>query len=167
MAVVNAYVTGNAESVAVDTGLAARFSGGLVKAIPFSFEVAAADDDGSIYRIARISPRAIIVGLYLNNDVITGGTDYDLGLYKPLDIDGSVIDKDCFVDGVNMTTDRTAGAWVVPTVADGANMGKAAGTLAGSTALHKLPGVDVALTANTVGTAAGTIAGVLLLIDGV
>lgn len=169
MAVENKIVTTNAGAVAADVDIAARFSGSIVRAIPFSFEVAAADDDGSIYRFARISAQAIVVGVYMNNDAITAGTDYDLGIYKTLDLGGAVIDKDCLIDGMSMATDRTAGAWVVPTVADGANMGKRVGILAGKTAdnINTLGGVDVAFTGNTVGTAAGTIAGVLFVIDGV
>lgn len=167
MAVENKIVTNNITAAAADTGLAALFSGGLVKAIPFSFEVAAADDDGSIYRFARVSPRAIVFAVIMNNDVITAGTDYDLGIYKPLDLDGSVIDKDCLLDGISMATDRTAGALLYPFITDGANIGKSVAAMGGNTTPHKLPGVDLAFTGNTVGTAAGTIAGVVLLIDGV
>lgn len=167
MAVVNAFVTGNAEAVAVDTGVAARFSGGVVKAIPFSFEVAAADDDGSVYRIGRMSPRAIILSIQLLSDAIANATDYEIGFYKALTLDGSAVDIDCLLGSTDINAGNAALAEVfVPTIS---NYGKEAYLLAGVAAAdaEKYGSFDLAITANTVGTAAGTISGLVLFIDGV
>ena len=56
--------------------------------------VAAADSDTSIYKIARLKSNLVPLQMKINNDAITSGSDYDLGLYKT---NGDVLDKDCFV----------------------------------------------------------------------
>jgi len=63
---------------------AAIFAGGSnLKVIAWNFEVAAADDDASVFRIGRIPANAIPIYGELYADALTSGTDWDLGLYKP------------------------------------------------------------------------------------
>jgi len=167
MAVENKIVTGNVESVAVDTGVAARFTGNVLKAIPFSFEVAATDSAGSIHRFARISPQAIMVGLELMIDATAGLTEVDIGFYKPLELGGAVIDIDAIVDGANYSAGLAAQTEVfVPAIAE---IGFNAWELAGLSAADqvKYGSFDVAFTAVSDVSAAGTIAGVLYYMDGV
>ena len=107
MAVVNAYVTHNASSKAIDVDIAARCLGGVVKCVPFSFEVAAADDNGSVYRIVKgISPRAIPLSFKLFSDSITGLTAVTVGTYKSLDLGGAVIDVDALVESVDINAGK-------------------------------------------------------------
>jgi hypothetical protein len=49
-----------------------------------NFEVAAADDNASIYRLFKLPPTAIVTSLIVGNDAIAGLTDPQFGLYKPL-----------------------------------------------------------------------------------
>lgn len=165
MAVINDYVTHNASSVAVNADTAARFSGGRVRAIPFSFEVAAADSDGSVYRIGQISPLCIMKSIKLLSDAIAAANDYDIGVYKPLAIGGAVIKKDCFLDGADINAGKATFTEMFVPAIDA--VGKSAFIVAGLSAadIGKYGVFDLAITANTVGTAAGTISGIIEVID--
>lgn len=124
--------------------------GSLVSSIE-TVEVAAADDDGSTYRIARIPSNAVLAEVTIKNDAITGGTDYDLGFYDIAA--GAVIDVDALI---NTTDLSSAGSVDGLGSIDIANLGQEVWELAGLTEdPSKL--VDLVLTGNTVGTAAGTI----------
>lgn len=170
MAVVNAVVTNNASSVAADVDVAVRFSGGLKHVVPFSFEVAAADDNASIYRFARIPANAIITSLKLLSDATAGISDVQFGIYKPLEIGGAVID----VDVIAVSVDITAGKAVltemlIPSSACGSypNFGKTVIDCAGvGSTQYKYGSVDVAMTTPTGASAAGTISGVLEFVLG-
>jgi hypothetical protein len=166
MAVENKIVTGNIESKAADVGIAARFTGGTLKAIPFSFEVAAADSAGSIHRFARISPRAIVVGLKLLSDATAGATEVDFGFYKPLEVGGAVVDIDALVDGADISAGKAALTEMFVPAIDA--LGKNAHELAGITeaAAVAYGSFDVAMTAVSDISAAGTISGILYFIDG-
>lgn len=165
MAAKNDFVTQNASSKDVDVDVAARFCGAPVKKVAFSFEKAAGDIDGSIWRVARVSPFAKILSIKLACDAITSLTDLDIGFYKPLEVGGTEIDKDCLKDGLDPHTGQTA--IVEMYVPDLANIGKEAYLIAGVTAANarKYGAFDVALTGNTAGTGAGTIAGVLEYVE--
>ena len=123
-----------------------------------TFEVAAADDDGSIYRLFNGVPSTYIpvVGDILC-DAITAGTDWDLGLYKP-DL-GAVVDKDVLMDGQTLATalTRATGNGLGLSAIDPADYGKKLWELAGATITTFPMEYDIALTANTVGSAAGTV----------
>jgi hypothetical protein len=160
MSVIDAIVTQNS------TSAAAHNPNSEVKALHFSFEVAAADEDGSVYRVGQMSPRAVIISCKIANDAITGGTDYGIGFYKPLTLGGAVINKDGIAAGVDMSSARALLTEVFGVTQ--ANVGKSVlGLCAVTTGLEKYGDVDVALTADTVGSAAGTISGVITYIDGV
>jgi hypothetical protein len=130
-------------------------NGGKLKFIRETIEVAAADDNGSVYRVARIPANAVLKEITIACDAITGGTDYDLGFYDvPETNSGAVIDKDALMDGQTLAS--------ASRVIDGLqtvaieNLHKKAWELASiSAATTKY--VDIALTGNAVGTAAGTI----------
>lgn len=118
--------------------------------------VAAADDDGSVYRVFNDIPSSFVpVNICIQNTAITSGTDYDLGIYKPNG--GAVVDKDILMDGQTMASAVTVATW------NNAGMGaltlsnglQSLGTLSAQTDVDS--SYDLALTANTVGSAAGTI----------
>jgi hypothetical protein len=119
-----------------------------------TFEVAAADDDGSTYRIATISGDWIPVRITVMCDTITGGTDYDLGLYTA-GVGGAAKDADVYMDGQTLA--------VASKVLDGlqtldiANREKKVYESAGDTTATRFSEYDLVLTGNTVGTAAGTV----------
>lgn len=117
-------------------------------------EIAAADDDGSKYRLARVPFNIVISDIDIDHDSITGGTDFDLGVYDvPEENDGAVIDKDCLVDGQTLATAGTKnGLSNVNRDSLHKELWEIAGLTSRSTKL-----VDIVLTGNTVGTAAGTV----------
>lgn len=141
--------------------------GAPVVAIPFTFEVAAADSDASIFRIAKnINPNLVPIKVEIFADVITGSTDWDLGFYEPLELGGAVIDKDCLADGIDPAGGEAHSAPLDGLVSiDLANVRKRIYEHAGQTLATKKLGYDLALTANTIGSGAGTVSGVFYAID--
>lgn len=131
-----------------------NLAGGAKALITFqSFAVAATDDDGSIYRIGRIASNAVMYDCLIATDGIVNGTDYDLGLYN-VDL-GAVVDKDLFMDGQTMAAaSKTLNGLANVSVA---NLNKPIWQLLGLSADPMIQ-YDLAITANTVGTAAGNIA---------
>jgi len=158
MAVENKYVNTNAQE-GDHPYASANVSGAGLIAIATTFEVAAADDDASIYRLFKSLPATLIpIQIYINNDAITAGTDYDLGFYKPES--GVVIDKDSLADGADLSSAHAMGSELNGLTALGAeyvgkNISEILNTKLSNTTKYNT--VDICLTANTVGTAAGTV----------
>ena len=79
--------------------------GGKVRFLRDTVEIAAADDDGSKYRLARIPANAVISSIVIATDAITGGTDFDLGFYDTPEVNaGAVIVADALVDGQTLAS---------------------------------------------------------------
>lgn len=165
MAVINEYVDSSLVSTSARRRVAAqKAEGGSLVFLDQNFEVAAGDDDGSVYRVFKSIPSsAVFSSLRLACDAITSGTDYDIGLYLP-DY-GAVVDKDVLADGLNPSAGYTPilALDALKTV-DLANFGKnlwelardGAGALAYTETSHPAA-FDICITANTVGSGAGTI----------
>ena len=120
-------------------------------------EIAAADDNGSVYRIFADVPSTYIpLEITIACDAITGGTDYDLGLYKP-GVGGAEVDKDVLSDGQTLATalTRATGHQLGLKTVDVADATKTLGELSGQTDVDA--SYDIALTGNTAGTGAGTV----------
>lgn len=134
----------------------ARVAGGQVREFSAQLEIAAADDDGSIYKIARLPANAILTKLELHSDAIAGATSYSVGLYEE---DGTtVIDLDEFMAATDINAGNAIGS---PLNAMSAvaieNLAKKLYELAGHTVDTKKKGYVLAITATTAGSAAGTI----------
>lgn len=159
MAVINDYIDSNL-AVAV-AKKAPGFALAAAEGFDFicTFEVAAADDDASIYRLVKgIDPNLIPMSLRLACDAITGMTDVDLGFYDSKEEGGLEIDKDILADGINPSSgySRILALDALVTV-DLANAQKRIYELCGHTLTTKRVSYDLCLTANTVGSGAGTI----------
>lgn len=131
-----------------------------------TFEVAAADDNGSVYRIFKnVSAHLIPIDIRIYNDAITGMNDVDLGLYET-DL-GAVIDKDCFMDGGDVSSAHASGSGLSGlSIVDVANLLRALYEYTSEdVGSIKKAGYDIALTANTAGSAAGTITVVATFIE--
>lgn len=117
--------------------------------------VAAADDNGSVYRVFADVPSSYVpLNVCIHNDAITGGSDYDLGLYKTNG--GAVVDADILADGLDLSSAAGIATWNnagLTTV--GLEALSTLGTLSGQTDVDGA--YDIAFTANTVGTAEGDI----------
>lgn len=129
-------------------------------------EIAAADDDGSVYRFFKSVPSNMIpTEITIMTDGISGGTDYDLGLYK-VGVGAAAVDADVFMDGQTMASalTRATGHQLGLAAVDIANAGKTLGELSGQTDVDAA--YDICLTGNTVGTAAGTITIIARFVQG-
>lgn len=169
MAVEDKYVDANVE--AGKLGNPAKISGAEVQAQVVTFEVAVADDNGSVYRIAKsLNPNLIIKKIEINNDAITAGTDYNLGFYESSDPrnDGPIIGTgNQLADALDMSSAAANGSEKngLAAVAIDA-LDQKIYELAGHTVNTKKQGYDIAFTAIAVGSAAGTITVRLTYIQG-
>lgn len=158
MAVENKWVDSAVE--AGKRGAAGKVTGGRLVCIAGAFEVAAADDNGSIYKLAKLPANAIPVKFDLHADALTSLTDLDIGLYKE---DGTEADKDIFADGLDPASGEAITAPLNGlTNLGGAdpvgNVGKRLWELLGvSVAAKGEEGYILAMTANAAGSGAGTI----------
>ncbi len=145
---------------------AALVSGDKIIVMVATEELAAADDDGSVYRFFKSVPANMIpVEISIVCDTVTSGTDFDLGLYK-VGIGGAVVDKDVLMDGQSLATalTRATGHQLGLANVDIANIGKTLAVLSAQT--DPDPSYDICLTANTVGSAAVTVSIIAKFIQG-
>ncbi len=168
MAVENKYVNANTEASKLTE--AAFVHGDKTVSAVVTFEVAAADSDASVYRLLKNVPADLIpVQIHIASDAITSGNDWDLGFYKPTvdGVNGAVIDADKLANTLDLSS---ASTWASPK--DGLEnldlneVQERIYTLAGDTLDTKEIGYDIALTANTVGSAAGTISAKFIFVQG-
>ena len=144
-----------------------KYYGGRQRIIKDYVSVAAADDDTSTYRLCRVLSHWVLHSIRVRCTAITGGTDYDCGLYS-ID-DGAAVDADLYADGFTVATACPA----VPHAAASASFLELRFGDASTAVLTDINNqvwedvglsedsglaYDLVLTANTVGTAAGTIA---------
>ena len=170
MAIENKYVNADA---AADKRVLPAFNGNgseTFTAVAI-VDIAAADDDTSVYRLFRsVNSDLIPTKIEIYNTAITGGTDYDLGLYRTNL--GAVVDADVLADGLSMAsarnkaTSNNAGLTTVSLANSQQRLYELAGQVQGFSNQTKEPTFDIALTANTVGTAAGTIVVVATFVQG-
>lgn len=129
--------------------------------------VAAADDDTSVYRAFRVKSSSRVSRLLLWNSAITAGTSYDLGLYRTAKDGGAVVDADFWASAVDMSTARAVplDATYEAGAAGGliTNVEKRIWEILGLT-VDPFLDYDVCFTANTVGTAAGSIACLMVFV---
>ena len=88
---------------------AVSVNGSRCRAIVDTVSVAAADDDTSVYRLARIHSSWIIPFILVFNDAITNGTSYDLGIYQTAENGGAVVSAQAYASAVTMASASTVG----------------------------------------------------------
>lgn len=130
--------------------------GGILRTAVATVEVAAADDDGSVYRFFRLPSNARVVSARIYNDAITGGTAYELGLYQTAANGGAVVDADVYGSAISMASARVS---PLDALFEALNIDQGEKRVWENAALTTDPQIeyDVCLTGTTVGTAAGTI----------
>ncbi|MCX7354780.1 MAG: hypothetical protein NTY59_08130 [Alphaproteobacteria bacterium] len=106
----------NTKSVSVTNADAApqvlndlQIAGGKVKCLRATVEQGASDNDGSVYRLARVHSSWLMKGVRKFHDAITGGTSYDLGLYRVAADGGAVVDADAYASTVSLASADTVG----------------------------------------------------------
>jgi len=107
MAVINAYVDSNL--AAGKKGNPANIMPGQVFGFACTFEIAIADGDASVYRIANLDANMVPLSLLMACDAASDITTVDLGLYLP-GANGAVVDADCFADGIDSDTGAILGS---------------------------------------------------------
>jgi hypothetical protein len=168
------YAVANTKSTQVSNADAAppvinnmRSVDGRLQESVATVEVAAADDDTSVYRMHRVRSTDRISSIEVANDAITGGVDYNLGVHDVAANGGAAVSENLFGDALDLSSasagfvDRT----YETTPTNIANVGKMLWELLG---LSADPGkeYDITLTGITVGTAAGTISTRLRFVRG-
>jgi hypothetical protein len=154
MAVVDAYVHSSLAANTTNLLPALQATGASMKVAWGHASVAAADEDGSVYRVFKSLPAGIVIfKIEVDTDSITSGTDYDIGLHET-DL-GAVVDKDVFTDGDDWSTGANNIDGMQTLAIE--NRSKQLFEHAGHTVATKKLAYDLTITANTVGSAAGDI----------
>lgn len=157
MAVANTkstYITNaDASPVTPSSGLLA---GGAVLHQKATLEVAAADDNNSVYRFFRLHTSWTLLQLLLWNDAIASGTDFDIGAHDTAANGGAVILVNAWGDAVSMASARVA---PLDITFEQLNVDKIEKKIWEQLGLSTDPRkyVDITATGVTVGTAAGTL----------
>jgi len=164
MAVIN-----TADDVLTHPQAAAEVTGVPQYAVTKVIAIAATDDDTSKFLIAELPAEVVIDEITLESPAITAGTAYDVGIYNT---DGSVVDADVFAANLDMsnvtglptgpTGDPIRQAMTALALTD---VNKKLWELAGHVnkpfpatgETHKKTKYRIVLTADTIGSAAGTI----------
>jgi hypothetical protein len=133
-----------------------RLSGAVAREAVATVEVAADDDDNSVYRFCRVHSSWSLRALHLKNDAIAGGTAYHVGLYETAENGGAAVDADLFGTSVDLSSARVAPLDVLTEALDIATVEKRIWELLGLT-VDPAREYDLCLTGATVGTGAGTI----------
>jgi hypothetical protein len=120
-------------------------------------EIAAADDDTSVYRFARVHSSWRISEILKYSDAITGGTAFEVGLHQTAANGGAVVDADAYASAVNLTSADTTGTNLA---FEARNIDKIQNRVWQDAGLTSDPNryYDLTMTGTTVGTAAGTVA---------
>jgi hypothetical protein len=155
---------------------------------PITTSVLAADSDGIIFPVYSVPSHARVVAVIVGNDAITGGTDYNFGIYNSGDwnsADQAVRDVDIYVDGISMAAARDELIDPAQVLAGSIGsmlnvLGQGAGAITGLQYARQVwedaglsaaptPGTmfDLCWTAPTVGSGAGTIRTTILYTVGV
>jgi hypothetical protein len=158
MAVRNEWV-GDSAVESGKLGQSSKASGGKIVTVSGTFEIAAADDDASIFKLAKLPANAVPIKCDIYSDVITSSSSWDLGLYKE---DGTVADVDIFmaagdISGGKAITAPLNGLTNLGGADPVAAIGKKLWELLGLTVKTKQEAYVLALTANTIGSIAGTV----------
>lgn len=129
-------------------------------------EIAAADDNGTVVRLFRVWSGWRISSIELGSDALGTGAAYDVGVYDTAAEGGAAVDDNEFADGVDLS-----GATALTDVtyeAAATEISKIEMALWERLGLTEDPKkwYDIALTGDTAGTSAGTVAARLRYVDG-
>lgn len=127
------------------------------------FEIAAGDDDTSKLRICRLPSNAIVTSIRIWNDAIASSSSWDVGLYQTGYNGGAVIDADLFASAVDISAGlagtelRFEAATTAPIDYIEYRLWQIADLGAATYTQDPQIEFDLVATANTIGSAAGTI----------
>ena len=155
MAVIDAYVNAN---FLAGTRVPPHEAGyGTMRVLVGTFETAAADDNNSIYRLARVPANWVPVSLYIDCDAVTGMNDVNIGFHRTAENGGAAAETDAnILDDAKDLSSALVNSWAM-TDFDPANAGKTVGELAGATVLTQDKEYDLTLLAIAAASAAATV----------
>ena len=168
MAVEDKYVSSNVNGGKLE--IPALSGGDRLHTVTQIFEIAAADDNNSVYRLATLPATAIITEIRIFNDAITGGTDFNLGIYEAGE-GKPAKDDNIFGDAIDLSSANSfSGSGVGLNGLENLDIADANKNLRELTPTPDPIGshtsYDIALTGITVGTAAGTVRVVISYVNG-
>lgn len=146
----------NADAATQTLNVASLSQGKLYSSVA-TVEIAAADDDGSVYRMMSVHSSWRLMNIRLANDAIAGLTSLDIGLYQTAKNGAAVVDKDAYLAALDAHLASTGA--INYAIAGARAIEKLGQAVWEDAALSADPGrwYDLCFTANTVGTAAGTL----------
>lgn len=156
MAVENKKSTAITNADAVPPTFNGAIAGGQVLTHVGTLATAAADDDGTTMRFARIRSSSRVTSIALLNDAITGATSVDCGLYRTAEDGGAAVDDDCFASAVDINAGNTAWLELRFEADDINDIEDRAWQVAGLTEDPKC-WFDVVLTFDTIGSGVGDV----------
>lgn len=134
----------------------ARVANGSLREAIATLEVAAADDNNSVYRFVRLRSNDRISQITVFNDAITGGTSYDCGVYKTSRDGGAAVASHAFALNMDMSSASSLGTEALQYTNGIENIEKQLWEVLALSADPRLF-YDICLTGVTVGTGAGTL----------
>ncbi len=155
MAVVDAYVN---SSLTSHTKVRPEVNAmAMTRSLIGTFETAAADDNNSIYRIARIPANWVPLELWIDCDAVTGMSDVNIGFHRTLENGGAAAETDAnILDDAKDFSSALVNSWGM-TDMDPANKGKTVGELAGATVATQDTEYDLTLLAIAAASTAATV----------
>lgn len=133
--------------------------GGVLREQVGTVEIAAADDDTSVYRLGRVHSSWRISELTLFNDAITSGSVYDVGLYRTAADGGAVVDANAYADNITLVSASLTGTQLMYEGGSAVGVEDIEQQVWQHAGLTADPNVwyDICFTADTAGSGAGTI----------
>lgn len=145
-----------------------RLMGGILKEQVGTVEIAAADDNNSVYRVGRVHSSWRISDIIRFNDAITSGTDFDVGLYDTAANGGAVINVNAFADAVSLASASVTGTNDIYEAGSDVGVEDIEQEVWQMAGLSSDPNkfMDVCYTGVTVGSGAGTLSVKIRYVDG-
>lgn len=145
-----------------------RLMGGILKEQVGTVEIAAADDNNSVYRVGRVHSSWRISDIIRYNDAITSGVDFDVGLYDTAANGGAVINVNAFADAVSLASASVTGTNDLYEAGSDVGVEDIEQEVWQMAGLSSDPNkfMDVCYTGVTVGSGAGTLSVKIRYVDG-
>jgi hypothetical protein len=125
-----------------------------------TIEVAAADDDTSVYRLLRLPSAAVLTSIKVANDALGTNAAYEIGIFQTAANGGAVVDADEFATLAMVSASAWREVLDEAAATDCSKIGKPLWERIGLTADSARP-YDLVAYGATAGDAAGTISAVV------
>ncbi len=132
-------------------------SGARLESMIAMVPIAAADADGSVYRLVRVKSGMRMHSIKLLFDAITGGTSFTVGLYDTAANGGAAVSAALFATAFDMSAGSSTGTEVLNQANSIANAEKRIWELL-ALAADPFKDYDLCLVGTTVGSGAGNVA---------